>query len=70
LVPQEVALVGFDDVEEARYSTPSLTSVSPDLEAMAAHAVAMLHEQITGKPSGREPHLTVDFHLRVRESSQ
>ncbi len=70
LVPQEVALVGFDDVEEARYSTPSLTSVSPDLEAMAAHAVAMLHEQITGKPSGREPHITVDFHLRVRESSQ
>jgi DNA-binding LacI/PurR family transcriptional regulator len=70
LVPQEVALVGFDDVEEARYSTPSLTSVSPDLEAMAAHAVAMLHEQITGKPSGREPHLTVDFHLRIRESSQ
>jgi DNA-binding LacI/PurR family transcriptional regulator len=69
-VPQEVALVGFDDVEEARYSTPSLTSVSPDVEALAANAVAMLHEQITGKPSGRGPHITVDFQLKVRESSQ
>ncbi|WP_433444206.1 LacI family DNA-binding transcriptional regulator [Nonomuraea sp. CA-141351] len=69
-VPQEVALVGFDDVEEARYSTPSLTSVSPNVEALARNAVAMLHEQITGKPSGREPHITVDFQLKVRESSQ
>ncbi|MEV1174874.1 LacI family DNA-binding transcriptional regulator [Nonomuraea sp. NPDC049784] len=69
-VPQEVALVGFDDVEETRYSTPSLTSVSPNVEALARNAVAMLHEQITGKPSGREPHITVDFQLKVRESSQ
>ncbi|TDD25503.1 LacI family DNA-binding transcriptional regulator [Nonomuraea diastatica] len=69
-VPKEVALVGFDDVEEAGYSTPSLTSVSPDVESMAANAVAMLHEQITGKPSGRKPHIMVDFHLKVRESSQ
>ncbi|MEV0384818.1 LacI family DNA-binding transcriptional regulator [Nonomuraea sp. NPDC050643] len=69
-VPQEVALVGFDDVEEARYSTPSLTSVSPDVEALARNAVAMLHEQITGKPSGRGPHVLVDFRLEVRESSQ
>ncbi|MFC4005949.1 LacI family DNA-binding transcriptional regulator [Nonomuraea purpurea] len=69
-VPQEVALVGFDDVEEARYSTPSLTSVSPDVEALARNAIAMLHEQITGKPSGRESHIVVDFQLKVRESSQ
>jgi DNA-binding LacI/PurR family transcriptional regulator len=69
-VPQEVALVGFDDVEEARYATPSLTSVSPDVEALAANAVAMLHEQITGRPSGREQHIMVDFRLKVRESSQ
>jgi hypothetical protein len=30
----------------------------------------MLHEQITGKPSGRASHIMVDFHLKVRESSQ
>ncbi|MGP3931159.1 substrate-binding domain-containing protein [Nonomuraea sp. KM88] len=48
----------------ARQSTPSLTSVSPDVESMAAHAVAMLHEQITGKPGGRASHIMVDFHLK------
>lgn len=69
-VPEEVALVGFDDVEEARYSTPSLTSVSPDVEALARNAVAMLHEQISGRPGGREPRIVVDFRLEVRESSR
>ncbi|MEV4110248.1 LacI family DNA-binding transcriptional regulator [Nonomuraea sp. NPDC049695] len=69
-VPQEVALVGYDDAEEARYSTPSLTTVAQNVEALARNAVAMLHEQITGKPSGREPRIVVDFQLKVRESSQ
>ncbi|WP_235030414.1 LacI family DNA-binding transcriptional regulator [Nonomuraea solani] len=69
-VPREIALVGFDDAEEARYSTPSLTTVSPDVNALARTAVAMLHEQITGKASGLEPYILVDFELKVRESSQ
>ncbi|MFC5825032.1 LacI family DNA-binding transcriptional regulator [Nonomuraea insulae] len=69
-VPEEVAVVGFDDVEEIRYSTPSLTSVSPNVDALASNAVAMLHEQISGKCSGHASHITVDFELKVRESSQ
>ena len=69
-VPEDVAVVGFDDVEEARYSTPSLTSVAPDVEALASTAVAMLHEQITGKPSGLDSHVMVGFSLQVRESSR
>ncbi|MGP4095064.1 MULTISPECIES: LacI family DNA-binding transcriptional regulator [unclassified Nonomuraea] len=69
-VPEEVALVGFDDVEEARYATPSLTSVSPDVEALAGNAVAMLDEQIGGRSGGRGSHVVVDFRLEVRESSR
>ncbi|MGP3937291.1 substrate-binding domain-containing protein [Nonomuraea sp. KM88] len=68
--PEEVAVVGFDDVERARFATPSLTSVSADVEAPASDAVAMLHEQIAGKPGGRGPRITVDFELNVREPSQ
>ena len=29
-VPQDIALVGFDDIEDGRYSTPSFTMISPD----------------------------------------
>jgi DNA-binding LacI/PurR family transcriptional regulator len=33
-IPEDVALVGFDDVPEAAWASPPLTSVAPDLEAL------------------------------------
>ncbi|MCB8968185.1 MAG: substrate-binding domain-containing protein [Ardenticatenaceae bacterium] len=48
-VPEDVAVVGFDDAEEARYSIPSLTTVRQRVfeqgVAAARHVVAMLHGQ-------------------------
>ena len=41
-VPQQVAVIGFDDIEEARYSTPTLSSVSPDTQALARIAIDLL----------------------------
>lgn len=29
-IPEDVAVVGLDDIEEGQYSTPSLTTVAPD----------------------------------------
>lgn len=45
-VPQEVAVVGFDDVEGGRYSVPSLTTVSPDKPALARVAMELLLHRI------------------------
>jgi DNA-binding LacI/PurR family transcriptional regulator len=46
-VPGDLSLVGFDDVPEAEFYTPPLTTIRPDFEAIAAASMEMLLEQIT-----------------------
>jgi DNA-binding LacI/PurR family transcriptional regulator len=53
-VPQDCSIVGFDDVPEAAYFIPPLTTVRPDFAAVAAASLALLLEQIeTGKAAVR-----------------
>lgn len=69
-IPQDIAFVGFDDTEDATYSIPSLTTVSPGRDGLARAAVTALHRRITDPTSvpGESPIVT-DYELIVRESS-
>ena len=49
-VPQDVSVVGFDDIKEAAFQTPSLTTIRQPLHQMGALAVQTLLEQL--RPSG------------------
>ena len=68
-VPEDVAVVGFDDVEDCLYTAPPLTSVSPDKEAIAATAVDLLIARMddTAPPEPRE--IFPPYRLAVRASS-
>ncbi|MFJ6677332.1 LacI family DNA-binding transcriptional regulator [Actinosynnema sp. NPDC091369] len=44
-VPEDVSLVGFDDVPEAAYFIPPLTTVRPDFDAVARDALDLLLAQ-------------------------
>ncbi|MFP3715201.1 LacI family DNA-binding transcriptional regulator [Puerhibacterium sp. TATVAM-FAB25] len=67
-VPGQVAVVGFDDVDDARYAEPPLSSVSPGREQIAQTAVGMLVERIAG--SAAPPRRVVaDFAVVAREST-
>jgi len=67
-IPEDIAVVGFDDIEDARYAFPSLTTISPDKENIARLAVARLFERIKGDeaaPASR----SVEYRLVIREST-
>ena len=51
-VPQEVSVVGFDDVPEAAYFIPPLTTVRPDFEAVARAGLDLLLAQVSGGAGG------------------
>lgn len=65
-VPEDLALIGFDDIPTARYAAPSLTTVrAPTLE-MGRRAVDTLLEASTA--SGSPTHQTLETRLVRRES--
>lgn len=68
-VPEDVAVVAVDDIEEGRYSTPSLTSIAPDKARIAHLAVELLVGRITGARTGPGELVEVGYRLEVREST-
>jgi DNA-binding LacI/PurR family transcriptional regulator len=69
-VPDDVAVVGFDDTLDAKYSTPSLTSISPGRAEIAKIAVELLNARLNAAAEDREHvELSAPFELMVREST-
>lgn len=67
-VPADISVVGFDDIDEARFATPSLTSIKPDKAQIATVALDLLGQRIQGSAAKpRDVH--VGYELVVRESS-
>ncbi len=67
-VPEDVSIVGFDDVPEAAYYTPPLTTVRPDFDAAATAGLELLLAQIgSGTPEG-SVRRTIAPTLVVRDS--
>jgi LacI family transcriptional regulator, repressor for deo operon, udp, cdd, tsx, nupC, and nupG len=67
-VPSDISVVGFDDVQEARFTTPSLTSIRPDKAKIAEVAVDMLIQRIQGSEA-KPRDVRIGYELIVRESS-
>ncbi|MGY1806907.1 LacI family DNA-binding transcriptional regulator [Blastococcus sp. SYSU D00669] len=68
-VPEDVAVVGWDDVEDSRYSTPTLTTISPDKAQIAELAVDFLASRLGEGRAERPREVTAPFTLAVREST-
>ncbi|MEU1199089.1 LacI family DNA-binding transcriptional regulator [Streptomyces sp. NPDC005813] len=67
-IPQDVAVVGFDNVVEGRYGAVTLTSVSPDKAAIARMAVEAVLARLSGEQhEARRIH--AGYSLVCREST-
>jgi DNA-binding LacI/PurR family transcriptional regulator len=67
-VPDEVAVMGVDDISTGRISTPTLSTIAPDTQAIADQAIGLLQARIAGEEGGRR-HVVVGFELRARGST-
>jgi len=68
-VPEDVAVVGFDDLEEGAYSMPSLTTIAPDKREIGRIASTFLIERILGTRTVPPERVEVPFQLKIREST-
>lgn len=68
-VPEDVAVVGFDNIEETRFSMPPLTSIEPGRVQIARTAVDLLAEKVGGERPTEHREVYADFTLEVREST-
>lgn len=68
-IPQDVAIVGFDDLDETRYSLPALSTVNPRRDQIAQAALDTLLRRIDGGADLEAREIETDFSLEVRESS-
>ncbi|MBT2501282.1 LacI family DNA-binding transcriptional regulator [Curtobacterium sp. ISL-83] len=66
-VPEDLSVVGFDDVPQASMTTPPLTTVAQPLTELGGRAVAMLLTMLRGEPTSA--HVRLATTLRVRQST-
>jgi DNA-binding LacI/PurR family transcriptional regulator len=70
-VPADVGVIGFDDIDEAKYSIPTLSSIDPGREHIAATAVDVLLDRIAHPASAEAPReIAAEFRVVERESSR
>lgn len=61
-VPEDVAVVGFDAIDEGRYSNPTLTTIDPGRAEIPREAVRLLDERRQGH-GGPARRIAPEFHL-------
>jgi DNA-binding LacI/PurR family transcriptional regulator len=66
-VPEDVALVGFDDLPPAKYSSPPLTTIRQPIMRLGYKAVEMLLD-ITECENQTPQRMVFDTELVIRES--
>lgn len=68
-VPGQVSVAGFDDVPEAEFFSPPLTTVRQDFGAVGRRCISVLLDQIQDGPTRPSPRVVVPPSLVIRAST-
>ncbi len=68
-VPNDIALIGFDDIEDGRFSTPTLSTIAPDKAEIARTAVELLARRLGPDRDAPPQEVFAQYHLVQREST-
>jgi DNA-binding LacI/PurR family transcriptional regulator len=69
-VPDQISIVGFDDIPSAEYLSPPLTTIPQDFDAFAASGLARLVQEIAAPTGAHSPEPDpLAFRLVVRKST-
>jgi DNA-binding LacI/PurR family transcriptional regulator len=68
-VPDDVAVMGLDDIEDGRFSVPTLSTMAPDKAQIAERAVQMLQDRLDEGRSAPPQDIRADVALVPREST-
>jgi LacI family transcriptional regulator len=67
-VPDDISLVGFDDIPWAKYSDPPLTTIQLPAESLAQSACTLLLDLIQGIETKGDNHIILETELVIRKS--
>ncbi|MGA5702695.1 LacI family DNA-binding transcriptional regulator [Peterkaempfera bronchialis] len=68
-VPGQVAIAGFDDIPEAEFFAPPLTTVRQDFAAVGQASIRLLVSRVGAGPDSSDERVVIEPRLIVRSSS-
>jgi LacI family transcriptional regulator/LacI family repressor for deo operon, udp, cdd, tsx, nupC, and nupG len=68
-IPEDIAVIGFDDIELASFTVPPLTTVSVPMYQLGEESAKLLFEQIEHKERHLAKRVILDAPLTVRETA-
>jgi DNA-binding LacI/PurR family transcriptional regulator len=68
-IPEDVAVIGYDDIEDSRFSNPTISTISPDRAAIASLAVERLMLRLSSQGPVPGAEIRASHYLVPRQST-
>lgn len=68
-IPQDIAILGFDDIREAALVTPSLTTIAQRPKEIGEKLTELLFDRIENRVTGPARQVQVEYEIVIRESA-